>query len=88
MSATVYPVEVCDRMIARYPDRIADAGGDVQFAVWLLDVDRHLARRLGGLGHRDMPDLCWADAYESGTSARQAALDAICEWHDNGDLGL
>lgn len=84
-AAHMYPIEVVDRLIAKAPERIEQAGGDPQFAVWLFDVDRTLARRIG-VGHRDMPDLSWRDAWESGTPARDAALDAISEWHDNGEL--
>lgn len=87
MTAAIYPTEVCDRMIAQHPERVEQANGDVQLAVWLLDVDRHLSKRLGGFGHRDMPDRCWADEWEAGTTAKDAALDAICDWYENGDLG-
>jgi len=84
----MYPMEIVDRLIAKYPELVEQAGGDPQFAVWLVDVDRNLARRIGGFGHRDMPDLAWRDTWESGTTAREAALDAIDEWRENGDLGF
>lgn len=86
-AAVMYPMEVVDRLMAKYPERVEQAGGDPQFAVWLVDVDRHLTRRIA-VGHRDMPDLAWRDTWESGTTARDAALDAIDEWRDNGDLGF
>ncbi|GAA4685368.1 hypothetical protein [Gordonia humi] len=84
-AAIMYPTEVIDRLIAQYPELVEQAGGDPQFALWLVDVDRRLARRIG-LGHRDMPDLAWRDAWESGTTAHDAALDAIDEWRADGDL--
>ena len=86
MTAYAYPADVVDRLRERYPEKVDAAGGDAQFATWLLDVDRTLSRRIG-FGHSDMPDRTWRDEWEAGTTAREAALDAIVEWVDNGDLG-
>jgi hypothetical protein len=57
-------------------DLIEQAGGDVRFALYLYLVDRVMCRKIG-LGHRDLADYTWRDAYENGTTPREAASDAL-----------
>lgn len=54
------------------------------FQQWLKAVDRVLMARVG-VGHRDLADWMWWDAWESGMSARDAALEAFEE--DFSDYG-
>lgn len=61
----------------RNPAYIADmADGDERYALWLANVD-HRMGRLVGLGHRDIGDWTWWDAYEAGVSPRDAAREAL-----------
>lgn len=47
-----------------------------RFALWLALVDRHLTRLIG-LGHRDIEDWSWRDAFDAETSPREAARTAL-----------
>lgn len=46
------------------------------FEQWLAKVDSVLISRCG-LSSDDLPDWCYRDAYEDGTSPRQAAQQAM-----------
>lgn len=47
------------------------------YAEWLLAVDELLEARTG-LGHRDLVDWLWADAYEDGFAPKDA-VDSFME---------
>lgn len=53
-----------------------NAGGDREFGLWLFMVDRKM-RRLVGIGHRDIADWHWHDAFDDGVSPSEAARDAL-----------
>lgn len=78
--------DIIGRIETRAPERIEHAAGDRYFAVWLAFVDRGIARHLGGLSHRDMPDWTWRDAYDSDAAPAEAVSDALDHWRDGGDL--
>lgn len=83
--AITYSTQQVEKICARYPERVTAAFGDPHFALWLLEVDRHVSRRIG-VTHRDMPDRPWRDQYDDEVPAQDAALDAIEEWIADGDL--
>jgi hypothetical protein len=59
------------------PGYIANEGtGDERFALWLRLVDKRMAR-VTGLGHRDIGDWHWRDAFEDGVSPSEAAREAL-----------
>jgi hypothetical protein len=62
--------EVGERYIMDY------AGGDVRFGVWLRLVDARLGKSLG-IGHRDLSDWTWRDAFDDGLSPKEAAVAAL-----------
>lgn len=57
-------------------DFLEAAGGDKDFALWMMLADGRVARRIG-LGMFDIADWTWADAFESGTSPDEAAVEAL-----------
>lgn len=57
-----------------YADEVA--GGDERFALWLAIVDGRMARSVG-VTHRDIADWTWRDAYDSGMSPSEAAVEAL-----------
>lgn len=71
-----------DALLAQYRanrDRMRVAqydGGDERFGVWLALVDRRIARAVG-IGLFDLADWNMRDAYDSGTSPREGALEAL-----------
>ena len=56
---------------------IADAVAS--FDVWMVKVDEW-CYRLAGVSVHDLPDLCFADLFEDGTSPREAARMALSEF--------
>ena len=87
--ATKDPAEVeafADQIAAHEPNRLAEADGDREFAVWLYEVDRIMRARTDGFSHRDLPDFGWKDAYNNDLSPALAAADAIAHWEEIGDL--
>jgi hypothetical protein len=46
------------------------------FAEWMKLVDLEVGRKCG-LGYEDLPDYCYADAYEAGLSPARCAARAI-----------
>jgi hypothetical protein len=51
-------------------------GGDERFGLWLALVDARIVRRVG-IGLFDLADWNMRDAYESGSSPRDAAQEAL-----------
>jgi hypothetical protein len=54
------------------------APNDPAFAVWLMIVDRDLQKQVQ-VGHRDLSDWGWRDAYDNGTSPKDAAQQALAD---------
>lgn len=52
------------------------AGGDESFGLWLRLVD-HVMAKVVGIGHRDIGDWTWFDAYDGGQSPAEAAREAL-----------
>jgi len=48
----------------------------IAFAEWMKLVDLEVGRKCG-LGYEDLPDYCYADAYEAGLSPARCAARAI-----------
>jgi hypothetical protein len=48
----------------------------ISFEEWMKQVDAH-CQSLCGLSVHDLPDVCFADWYEDGVSAKAAAKKAI-----------
>lgn len=69
-------LKATDDLRTHHPDLIEQAGGNVRLALYLKLVDRTLVR-LVGVMHRDLADFSWADAFESGTRPRDAAMEAL-----------
>ena len=87
--ATKDPAKVeafADQIAAHEPNRITEADGDREFAVWMYGVDRVIRQRTNGFSHRDLPDFGWKDAYNNDLSPALAAADAIAHWEEIGDL--
>ena len=87
--ATKDPANVdaaADQIAAHEPNRITEADGDREFAVWMYGVDRAIRRRTNGFSHRDLPDFGWKDAYNDDLDPAVAAADAIAHWEEFGDL--
>lgn len=78
--------ELADLIAAHEPNRITEADGDREFAVWMYRVDRVIRERTNGFGHRDLPDWGWRDAYNDDLSPADATADAIAHWEEFGDL--
>ncbi|MAU84636.1 MAG: hypothetical protein CME34_22775 [Gordonia sp.] len=72
---------LADRIAERDPDRLARAGDDRHFAVWMLLVDRK-ARNYSGHAVTDLPDWAWRDAYDDDLSPHDAFSDALAHWVD------
>jgi hypothetical protein len=49
-------------MVLNYPERVKRANDDVQFAVWIFEVDHLLVERVMA-DHSSMTDWCWHDAF-------------------------
>ena len=47
------------------------------FSQWMHNVDLVIACKAGGLESTDLPDYCYRDEYEDGTSPTTAANRAI-----------
>lgn len=47
------------------------------FYNWMIAVDGHIARRMGGLNSNDLPDCCYRDWFDDGVSSERAASRAI-----------
>lgn len=73
------------RIAEHEPHRITDAGGNTEFAVWMVLVDRYI-RKYTGLTHSDLPDWTWRATYDEDLSPADAAADALAHWHEYGDL--
>ncbi len=87
--ATKDPAKVdtaADLIAEHEPNRLTEADGDREFAVWLYEVDRVIRTRTEGFGHRDLPDFGWREAYNDDLSPTDAAADAIAHWEEFGDL--
>lgn len=56
----------------------AHSPNDPAFAVWLMSVDSTL-RSTVQVGHRDLSDWSWRDAYDNGTSPKDAAKQALAD---------
>ncbi len=54
------------------------AGGDPDFAEWLDDVDQFCLRKTG-LSIQDLRDYLWRDAFDSGSTPKEAWSDAVCD---------
>lgn len=52
------------------------AGNDERFALWLAVVERCISRMVG-IGLFDLEDCLMYDAYESGMSPKEFALEAL-----------
>jgi hypothetical protein len=55
---------------------LAEAGGDTDYAAWLILTDVFLIRRFA-IGYRDLAHHGWRAAYESGAHPHRAALAAL-----------
>jgi hypothetical protein len=55
-----------------------NAPNDPAFAVWLMIVDRDLQKQFQ-VGHRDLSDWAWRDAFDNGTSPKDAAKQALSD---------
>ena len=87
--ATKDPAKVdalADLIAAHEPNRLTEADGDREFAVWMYRVDRVIRERTNGFSHRDLPDFGWRDAYNDDLSPEVATADAIAHWEQFGDL--
>ena len=47
------------------------------FEEWMKLVNQKVAARLMGLTTDDLPDMCYRDMYDSGSSPAEAASEAI-----------
>jgi len=57
------------------------------FQEWMRVVDRIIARRLGGMDSRDLPDLFMVrDWFDDGTDPGDAAKWMLEGWADEGDI--
>lgn len=66
--------------LAKVPDAwIEWAGGDREFALWLIYCDKRVTRAVG-LGLRDMEDWLWRDAYDNNVTPANAVIDAFANW--------
>ena len=87
--ATKDPAKVnafADQIAQHEPNRLAEADGDREFAVWLYAVDRIVRARTEGFGHRDLPDWGWRDAYNDDLSPEDTTADALAHWEQFSDL--
>ncbi|MBD0862604.1 hypothetical protein IA539_15485 [Gordonia sp. zg691] len=87
--ATKDPAKVATfaaQIAAHEPNRLDEADGDREFAVWLYAVDRIIRTRTEGFDHRDFPDWGWRDLYDNDWSPTDAAADAQAHWEEFGDL--
>lgn len=78
-------IPAAEKFAAEHHTEVEQAGGDVYFALWIAAVDILLGRIIG-VGHRDMPDLDWRSWYDADLSPKQAHLDALDRWREDGDL--
>ena len=77
--ATKDPAKVeafADQIAAHEPNRITEADGDREFAVWMYGVDRVIRQRTNGFSHRDLPDFGWKDAYNDDLDPAVAAASS------------
>lgn len=65
-----------ERIQRSRPELIAQAGGNVRLALYLLLVDHELRRQYGVM-HRDLADFAWADGFADGVSPADAASAAL-----------
>jgi hypothetical protein len=65
--------EIVDKLT---PQQLDNGGGDQDFALWLALVDNAMARTVG-VGHRDIGDWTWRDAFDAGTRPTEAAREAL-----------
>jgi hypothetical protein len=52
---------------------------DQEFRAWMKKVDAHISRKLGGLTSDDLPDCCYRDWFNDGTSPSKAAKMAMSD---------
>jgi hypothetical protein len=67
--------------VAKHPEltgRLAEAGGDGYYAVWLALVDGHMARLLA-TSRAELRRWDWRGAYHTGLSPRTAAVAAFAD---------
>lgn len=74
---TLDPVRT-DELLAKHGEILANRYGvtDQRFALWLGIVDQRLSMRTG-MGHRDLADWTWRDAFDDGSSPSEAVQDAL-----------
>lgn len=58
-------------IVMNYPERVKQAGGDAQFAVWLFEVDQLLVERVM-MDHSAMTDWSWHDTFSDDYSPSDA----------------
>jgi hypothetical protein len=64
-----------------------EAGGDSEYAIWLVLCDQRCARAVG-VGIFDLADWTWADAFESGASPADAVREALSEEFERDGVGM
>lgn len=66
------------RVNSRIQEYVGNNPSDQDYAAWLQKVDNHLSSRIG-VGVLDLPDRCWRDDFEGGTTPQEAAAEALAD---------
>jgi hypothetical protein len=69
--------EVPDATHTRGQTTMATTQQDAEFTAWMKKVDAHIAAKCCGLTSDDLPDICYRDLFDDGTSPASAARKAI-----------